>query len=98
MKNRENSTRKDLVQIIKDNPGCVAIIDNSFWTLRKKEPEDFNAWDELTQEQWLDTAELVNSEEKFQYLQGELYQFGNCYGGDIILALAEIVGIEVNSV
>lgn len=35
---------KDLVKIIQENPGCVAVIDNDSWTLKKDTPlpEDFD--------------------------------------------------------
>lgn len=31
--------QKDLVQIIRDNPGCVAMVDNDCWRLFKSDPE-----------------------------------------------------------
>ena len=75
--------KKDLVAIIKANPGCVAIIDNDYWAL------------------YADAAcetELAHSEDDLEPLGDGGYGSGNCYGGDILQALAQIVGIKVGSV
>ena len=64
---------KDLVKIIKENPGCKAIVDNDCWWIQNK-----------------DGTELVCSDGG--------YGSGNCYGGDILQALAKIVGMKVESV
>jgi hypothetical protein len=91
---------KDLVQIIRDNPGCVATIDNDSWTLSKDtpQPDDFDKWGYEQQDKWLKAQELASSEDKLKPFKGETYQSGSCYGGDILLALAEIVGIKIESV
>lgn len=94
-----NKKKKDLVQIIRDNPGCVAIIDNDCWTLRKdvSRPDDYDEWSYAKQEKWDKARELANSDEDLISL-GDGYGSGNCYGGDILQALAVIVGIRVESV
>ena len=44
---------KDLVEIIKNNPGCVAEIDNDCWSLFKQDPyedrPDFKTFEDLIQ-------------------------------------------------
>jgi hypothetical protein len=75
--------KKDLVQIIRDNPGCIAIVDNDCWTLYSKRPHE---------------VELACSDDAFEQLGDGGYGSGHCYGGDILQALAKIVGITVESV
>ena len=89
---------KDLVRIIKDNPGCVAIIDNDNWHLVKTTsyPEDFDDWTWEEQEVWEQEQELARDGEVKEY--GDAAFAGNCYGGDILQALAQIVGIKLESV
>lgn len=97
--------KKDLVQLIKDNPGCVAIIDNDCWTLYKKHPSenpqeedgDSETWDEDAYEKWNDENELASDGEVEEIGDGG-YGSGNCYGGDILQALAVICGVKVESV
>lgn len=76
----------DLVKTIRDNHGCIAVIDNDCWWL------------------WRDEAHRA-SEEPPLACDGEVrplgdggYGSGNCYGGDILQALAVIVGVRVESV
>ena len=92
--------KKDLVKIIKENPGCVAIIDNDCWTLYRENPYDpktatpeddwkaFSAWEE--QNTLATDGEVINL--------GSGYGSGNCYGGDVLQALAVIVGVKIESV
>lgn len=96
----KKSEVKDLVQIIKDNPGCIAVIDNDSWTLKKGTPypDDFDNWDGKKAEEWEEAQELASSSDKLKPFNMETYQEGNCYGGDILLALATIVGIKIESV
>lgn len=90
--------KKDLVQIIKDNPGCIAQIDNDCWFLMKPYPEGYDKWSEGDQEEWSENAELASSNDDLKPLGDGGYGSGNCYGGDILQALAIIVGIQVESV
>ena len=73
---------KDLVHIIRDNPGCIATIDNDSWTLGDRDRK----------------LVLADSEDELESLGDGGYGSGNCYGGDILQALAQIVGILVVSV
>lgn len=91
---------KDLAQIIRDNPGCVATIDNDCWTLHKgtPEPDGFDNWKYEKQEAWREAQELAASDDRLKPFTGETYQDPAHYGGAVLLALAEIVGIKVESV
>ena len=89
---------KDLVKIIQANPGCVAIVDNDCWTLYKQHPDE-NPHEEDGDEscaKWDKKNELANNRNVKQI--GDGYGSGNCYGGDILQALAKIVGVEIESV
>jgi len=87
---------KDLVQIIRDNPGCVAIVDNDSWTLYKAHPrnapDDYGAYDK-----WMQENELASDGEVIKLGDGG-YGSGHCYGGDLLQALAAIVGVSIESV
>jgi hypothetical protein len=83
---------KDLVQIIKDNPGCVAIVDNDCWHLYKSDPYADGLDDDD-----VEALELANDSDIAPLGDGG-YGSGNCYGGDLLQALAVIVGIKVQSV
>lgn len=83
---------KDLVAIIKANPGCIAIVDNDCWTLYSKHPNEFNE-----DEEDVEKYELANDSDVAPIGDGG-YGSGCCYGGDILQALAKIVGIKVESV
>lgn len=82
---------KDLVQIIQENPGCVAVINNDSWLLASREPD----WDKG--EEWGD-VEIASSSDEIVNRGDGGYGPGSCYGGDILQALAEIVGIKIESV
>ena len=89
--------KKDLVQIIRDNPGGVFTVDNDTWryepALPKPDKEMTGAdWDARWKEHPL--AECG----KVVELGDGGYGSGGCYGGDILQALAVIVGVKVESV
>lgn len=85
------SKGKDLAKIIKANPGCVAVVDNDCWTLYSRDPEDLPG-DEDDPEKY----ELANDSDVARV--GDGYGSGHCYGGDLLQALAKIVGMKVTSV
>lgn len=84
----KNKKLERLANIIRDNPGCLAVVDNDCWDLYKK---GYRQGDDNYEE-----FELANSSEDWGPDCG--YGSGNCYGGDILQALALIVGIKVESV
>ncbi len=71
---------KDLVQIIRDNPGATFTIDNDCWWMNAA-----------------DGTELAEDGEVTPLGDGG-YGSGNCYGGDVLQALAVIVGVKIKSV
>lgn len=81
---------KDLAAIIKANPGCIAIVDNDCWTLYSRE------YAEMEDHEGAEKYELANDGDVAPLGAG--YGSGNCYGGDILQALAQIVGVKVESV
>ncbi len=72
----------DLVETIKNNPGCRAEVDNDCWTLFDK---DGNV---IADDSSIDRSNLPD----------DGYGSGSCYGGDLLQALARICGITVESV
>lgn len=95
--------KKDLVQIIKDNPGCIAVIDNDSWSIQKLSSSD-NPFAQEEEEGYSEKADkweadniLARDSDDLVSL-GEGYGSGCCYGGDILQALAVIVGIKIESV
>ena len=88
--------KKNLVEIIRNNPGAVAIIDNDCWTLWKQDPSNAPNDDDLY-EQWEADNKLAEDDD-VEPLGSGGYGSGNCYGGDILQALAQIVGLKVESV
>lgn len=72
--------KKDLVQLIKDNPGAKFSIDNDCWFMTTPDGETDIARD----------GEVIP--------RGSGYGSGCLYGGDVLQALAEIVGVKVESV
>jgi hypothetical protein len=88
---------KDLVQVIKDNPGCIATVDNDCWWIHKAPPKPV---DEMTGEEyddWQESGEIACDADVKPLGDGG-YGSGSCYGGDILQALAQIVGIKIRSV
>ena len=78
---------KDLVKVIRDNPGCIAVVDNDCWWLYR---------DEAHRDE--DDPEPIAQSGEVKSLGDGGYGSGHCYGGDILQALAKIVGIKVESV
>lgn len=94
--------KKDLVQIIRDNPGCCAVVDNDYWKLYKVDPygEDAPNEDSMSYEaysKWEEENEIA-SYDNIKPIGDGGYGSGSCYGGDILQALAQIVGVKVQSV
>ena len=91
--------KKNLVKVIKDNPGCLARIDNDCWTLEKGDPfpDGFDNWTFAAQESWYEQQVLATDRDVIRLGDGG-YGSGNCCGGDILQALARIVGIRIESV
>jgi len=81
----------DLVQLIKENPGATFEIDNDWWGMYPANaPDDHNGDEER--------STLASSNDDIKTLGDGGYGSGNCYGGDVLQALAAIVGVKVESV
>ena len=92
-----NVADKNLVKIIRSNPGCIAWIDNDYWEIKKAAPPDeYDDWDCKKQSQWDEANILASSRDDIATINPN-FSGGNCYGGDILAALAEIVGIKLES-
>ena len=81
---------KDLVEIIKANPGCIAVVDNDCWTLYSKGYANMAGHEDGKQYELADESNV-------KPLGDGGYGSGHCYGGDILQALAKIVGVKVES-
>jgi hypothetical protein len=95
------SSIPDLSQIIRDNPGGTVQIDNDNWQFYRVESEknphqpdtdDHEDWFETDQESRL----VITSDDKFS-VDGVPVEFSEGYGGDILKALASIVGIRIEN-
>ncbi len=85
---------KDLIQLIKDNPQAVFEIDNDYWVMYQSDP---STWPDECTDEWMESQEIARSGEVIELGDGG-YGSGNCYGGDILQALAKIVGVNIRSV
>ncbi len=86
----------NLVQVIRDNPGCIATIDNDCWWINPAPPKPTEEMDDEEFEQW--HGNIIAHSDGIIPLGDDGYGSGRCYGGDILQALAMIVGIEIRSV
>ena len=86
---------KDLVQIVRDNPGCRFTVDNDAWYVTPALPKPES---EMTDQDWDDLYERKLACDEDVIARGSGYGSGCCYGGDILQALAEIVGVHIESV
>lgn len=80
----------DLVETIKANPGCVITVDNDAWWLTRPRSDDV-----LVDNHTVDRNKLHDSG-LGEHFGG--YGYGAAYGGDVLQALARIVGVRVESV
>lgn len=94
-------TIEQLAQIIKDNPGCIARIDNDSWTLERQPrsanphlAEEAKGYSEAADD-W-DTKNILARAYDCEGADERTFPFGSCcYGGHILDALALVVGIQV---
>jgi len=89
-------SKKDLVQLIRDNPGARFIVDNDCWWMERPRPDGFYDWSETHQDEWLEEARLADDRDVKSLGSG--YGSGCACGGDILQALAVIVGVSIESV
>jgi len=82
----EMAEPKDLVELIKANPKAVFTVDNDCWQMHSSR-RALNAG-----------ADPIARDGEVYRIGDGGYGSGNCYGGDILQALAIIVGVKVESV
>ena len=88
---------KDLAQVIRDNPGAVFTVDNDNWWMMPPPPKPVDQMTDDEFDAYNDYGNaLANAGNVIR--KGSGYGSGNCYGGDILQALAEIVGVKIESV
>lgn len=86
--------KKTLVDVLRENPECIVTIDNDCWWITRESPKNnpFDVdGDYRKHVAWDDANHLANDDT-------HPYGHGGPYGGDILVALAEIVGIELRRV
>jgi hypothetical protein len=87
-----------LADLIKANPTAVFTVDNDAWWMERESaennPHDEDDWEAF--EAW-EEANRICCDSDMGYTDNG-YGSGNCYGGDILQALALIVGVKVESV
>ena len=88
--------KKDLVEVIRSNPGCIATIDNDCWWLYPAPPKPIEEMSEEEYDAWQENT--IAKHDDILPLGDGGYGSGHCYGGDILQALAQIVGIKIESV
>ena len=88
--------KKDLAQLIRDNPGAVFFVDNDCWSMHPPQPKHEDNMTEGDWDNW-QGARLATDGDVRPLGDGR-YGSGNCYGGDILQALAAIVGVKIESV
>ncbi len=88
---------KDLVKIIRDNPGCIARIDNDSWFVERaaEPPAGFDAWPDDKRDDWFEDQVIVRSSDDIVVPDPARYGAESCHGGAILLALAAIVGVRI---
>lgn len=85
---------KDLVQLIRDNPGAVFTIDNDCWWMKPARPENAS---EAAMDAWFEADPIANDGDVIVLGDGG-YGSGCSYGGDVLQALAVLAGVTVESV
>ena len=89
--------KKDLVQVIRDNPGCIFRIDNDSWTCHHPLPKPEA---DMTSEEWTawTNSDLLARDGDVLRRGDGGYGTGCLYGGDVLQALAVIAGVKIESV
>lgn len=77
---------KDLVALIKKNPKAIFVVDNDCWYMY------------ASQKDRDDDKPYIASDGDVKELGDGGYGSGCSYGGDILQALAKIVGVKIESV
>ncbi len=96
-------TIEALAQIVRDNPASHFVVDSDGWFMNRLDPAS-NPYDgdseddeELNNYDNWDINNIICSSEDVAYHDNG-YGSGPNYGGDVLQALAKIVGVKVESV
>jgi hypothetical protein len=76
--------KKSLTDLIRENPGAVFVVDNDCWWMHKPKPAS--------------EEDIINEEYNDWASNSEIARGDASYGFEILLALAEIVGVKVEMV
>lgn len=79
-----------LAQIITNNPGAVACIDNDSWHLYRLPPPDYDDWSSVQQDDWYHTCRLAYS--------GDFKFLGITHGYGLLEAMAHLLKIKLEGV
>lgn len=93
---KEPMATKDLVELILNNPGCRAIIDNDSFALYKAYPENWADMSDAEQDTWEVNNILLGFNE--QCILPVTGYYRDCYGGELLQALAVIQGVVLEEV
>lgn len=85
---KKNDAIEKLADVIRENPGCIAVSDNDCWWLYER---GFRQGDDDAEDRELASYRTLSGPDCG-------YGSGCSYGGDILQALDLIVGVEVESV
>lgn len=88
--------KKDLAQLIRENPGAVFTVDNDCWWMHAAPPKPEDEMTAEEHDEWQENGKLAEDGDVIP--KGSGYGSGNCYGGDILQALAEVAGVKIESV
>ena len=91
---------KDLEQIIRGNPGCLALVDNDYWELRKPLPGGWDEMPDVEKDDWIDDPSntLATARDEFKHERNLGYVKGPIRGGDLLIILAKMQGVMLEGV
>lgn len=88
---KKNSDAEKLAQIIKDNPGATAIIDNDSWYLDAPQPEEYPTWDKEQKHHWDKNKSTLARSYDFPELEVS-------YGYGLLQAMAVLNDITIENI
>lgn len=89
---------KDLAKLIRDNPGAIFTVDNDDWWMMPPPPKPVGEMTDEEHDAWNDIENALAQAGEVAPKGDGGYGSGHTYGGDILQALAEVVGVKIESV
>lgn len=89
---------KDLTALIRENPGAIFTVDNDDWWMMPAPPKPVEEMTDDERDKWNDISNALAQAGEVTPKGDGGYGSGHCYGGDILQALAEVVGVKIESV